>query len=84
MRKVDGGFKALAEWVGKKQFIIGDRFGHADVAVGSVCGYVDVRLSEYPWRKNHPDLAKYVDCLNGRQSFKDTVPVPQKITDKIV
>jgi len=84
MRKVDGGFKALAEWVGKKQFIIGDKFGHADVAVGSVCGYIDVRFSEYPWRKNYPDLAKYIDGLNERESFKETVPVPQKITDKIV
>lgn len=84
MRKVDGGFKALAEWAGKKKFIIGNKFGHADVAVGSVCGYVDVRLSDYPWRNNYPDLAKYVDGLHERQSFKDTVPFAQKISDKIV
>jgi len=47
MRKVDGGFKALAEWVGKKEFIAGGKFGLADVDAGSVCGYVDVRFSEY-------------------------------------
>ncbi|KAH7336590.1 glutathione S-transferase domain-containing protein [Rhexocercosporidium sp. MPI-PUGE-AT-0058] len=84
MRKVDSDFKALAEWVGKKQFIIDDKFGHADVAAGSVCGYVDVRLSEHPWRTTYPDLAKYINGLNERQSFKDTVPFAQRISDKIV
>lgn len=84
MRKVDGGFKALAEWVGKNDFIVAGTFGLADVAVGSVCGYVDVRFAEYPWRKNYPDLEKYVDKLNERQSFRDTIPSSQKITDKIV
>lgn len=84
MRKVDGGFRALAEWVENKQFLVGDRFGLADVAAGSVCGYVDVRWPEYPWRSRYPSLAKYVDGLNERQSFKDTVPSSQKINDKIV
>lgn len=84
MRKVDGGFKALAEWAGDKEFAIGGKFGLAEVAIGSVCGYVDVRFPEYPWRSRYPSLAKYADRLNERQSFKDTVPVGQKILDKIV
>ncbi|CZR55564.1 uncharacterized protein PAC_05452 [Phialocephala subalpina] len=83
MRKVDGGFEALAEWVGDKHFIVGGKFGLADVAAGSVCGYCDVRFAEYPWRKTYPKLAKYVDKLAARQSFKDTVPAGQKISDKI-
>lgn len=84
MRKVDGGFKALAEWVSEKAFLVGEKFGLADVAAGSVCGYVDVRFSEYPWRRRFPNLARYVDKLDQRQSFKDTVPVGQNIKDKIV
>jgi glutathione S-transferase len=84
IRKVDGRFKALAGWVGNKDFIVGGRFGLADVAAGSVCGYCDVRFSEYPWRTRYPNLAIYVDKLRERQSFKDTVPVGQKIKDKIV
>lgn len=84
MRKVDGGFKALAGWVGKKEFIAGGEFGLADIVAGSVCGYVDVRFSEYPWRERYPDLAKYADKLGKRQSFMDTVPVGQNITDKVV
>jgi glutathione S-transferase len=84
MRKVDGGFRTLAEWVGDKTFLVAGTFGLADVAVGSVCGYVDVRLSEYPWRSEYPNLAKYFDQLQERQSFKNTAPVSQKINDKIV
>lgn len=84
LRKINGGFKALAEWVGKKQFIVGDKFGLADVTVGSVCGYADVRIKGHPWRHRSPDLWKYVDKLNERQASKGTVPVAQKIMNTIV
>lgn len=83
MRKADGGFKALSKLVDDKEFIVGSTFGLADVAAGSVCGYVDVRFSEYPWRTEYPNLARYVDKLGERHSFRDTVPVGQKIKDKI-
>lgn len=84
MRKVEGGFKALAEWVGSKEFIVGGEFGLADIATGSLCGYVDVRWPDHPWRRTYPNLSRYYDGLSQRQSFKDTLPSPQKISDKIV
>ena len=44
MRKVDGGFKALAEWVDNKEFIIGGKFGlqmsrPGAFAVTSTCAF---------------------------------------------
>lgn len=83
-RKVDGGLKALAEWVGEKEFFIGDKFGLADVAAGSVLGYMSVRFPDLPWREDYPNLARYHDGLAERESFKKTVPSPQTIKDTIV
>lgn len=89
MRKVDGGLRALAEWVvdgeGKvREFIIGNRLSIADLAVASVCGWLRLRFSEYGLEGKLPKLAQYCDRLEERKSFKDTVPSPQTIKDKVV
>jgi len=84
MRKVEGGLKALSEWVGEKDFLVEDRLTLADIAAGSVLGYMTVRFKMIPWREQYPNLARYVDRLEERESFKDTKPYPQNITDKIV
>ena len=84
MRKVDGGMRAIAEWVGTREFITGDRFGLADVAAGTVCRYLDVRFPDYPWRTRHPDLSRYSDRMEQRPSFQGSVPMPQSISDTVV
>ena len=84
LRKVDGGMRALAEWADDREFVIGDRFGLADIAVGTVCGYLDVRFAEFPWRIRHPNLATLSDRLERRPSFQGSVPVAQVISDKVV
>jgi len=84
LRKVDGGMRALAEWAGDKEFVVGEKFGLADIATGTVCRYLDVRFPEYPWRERHPNLAAYSDRIERRPSFAGSVPVPQKISDKVV
>ncbi len=84
MRKVDGGMRALAGWAGTRTFIVGDRFGLADIAAGTVCRYLDVRFPDYPWRTDHPHLAAYSDRMEQRDSFRGSVPVPQVISDKVV
>lgn len=83
-RKVDGGIAALARLAGDRQHVVGDRFGLADIATGTVVRYLSVRWPEYPWRTRHPNLAALSDRLEQRRSFRDSVPVPQTITDKVV
>ena len=84
MRKVEGGLRVLDEWVGQKEFIVDGTFGLADVAAGVVLGYMKVRFADQGWQEKYPNLKKYSDRLEERQSFKETVPSPQTIKDKIV
>jgi len=83
-RKVDGGLRALAGIAGDRAWVVGDRFGLADIAAGTVLRYLEVRFPEQPWRRDHPNLAALSDRLEQRPSFAATVPVPQVISDKVV
>ncbi len=87
-RKVDGGLRALSDLAdarnGGHGWLVGGRFGLADIAAGTVLGYLDVRFPEHPWRDGHPNLVALSARLERRPSFAGTVPVPQTITDKVV
>jgi glutathione S-transferase len=76
--------KALSRWVGNKQFIVGDDLSLADIAAGTVLGYMKVRYPTQDWQEDYPNLKQYSDRLEERESFKETKPYPQKISDKIV
>lgn len=84
MRKVNGGLKALSQWVGDKEFIIGGQFSVADIAAGSTLGWMKVRMPDSEWQQVHPNLHRYIDNLETRESFKDSVPYAQTISDRIV
>jgi glutathione S-transferase len=83
-RKVDGGLQALADLAGDREWMVGDRFGLADIATGTVLRYLDVRFPKHPWRQQHPNLVALSARLEARPSFATTVPVPQAISDKVV
>ena len=82
-RKVEGGVRALAERTGDG-FLVGGRFGLADIAAGSLLRYLSVRFAEFDWAGEHPALAAMSARLEARPSFAATVPVPQSITEKVV
>lgn len=85
LRKVDGGLKQLNEYVGKgEDFVVGGKFGLGDLAIGSVCGFINLRFADYGLNDKFPGLAKYCGMLEERESFKTTRPKPQTISDKIV
>ncbi len=83
-RKIDGGIAALADAVGTRRFAVDDRFGLADIAIGSVLGYLGVRFTEKDWRGAYPALAAYADALFARPSFADSMPMAQVIRDRVV
>lgn len=83
MRKVQGGLKALNNFVDDKHYIFEDRLTLADIAIGSVLGFLTVRVI-LDWQSQYPKLVAYSERLEQLQSFKDTKPYAQNITDKIV
>ena len=78
-RKMDGGVREMAHSIGDRTWAVGERFGLGDIAVGCTMAILDLRFPEFEWRKSYPSLARYVDRVAERPSFRDTVPVVQAI-----
>ena len=70
--KVDRALQAMADDLAAKPWCAGDFFTLADIAVGCCLGWLELRLPELPWRRNHPKLARLTDKLAQRPSFKDS------------
>lgn len=83
-RKVDGALRELARMVGEQDFCHGGRFTMADVATGTLLGYMAVRWPQIDWQGRYPNLAAYSERMEQRQSFAATRPEPQLISDRVV
>lgn len=82
-RKVEGGVRELARRVGES-FLVGGRFGLADIAAGTALRYLALRFPEFDWAAEYPVLARMSEGLEVRASFIATRPVAQVIAEKIV
>jgi len=63
---------------------VDNRLTLADIAVGSLLGWLKVRMGEFNWRDKYLNLANLQDRLEARPSFANTVPYAQVIRDKVV
>lgn len=87
MRKVDGGIQALATFIeqsGGGNFLIGSKLTIADIAIGSLLGWFTLRWPDYDWKTKYPKLKTYFERIDQRDTFANTRPSPQTITDKVV
>ena len=83
-RKVDGALRELARLVGDQPFCHGGRFTMADVATGTLLGFLAVRWPQVEWQQRHPNLAAYWERIERRPSFAATRPHRQVIRDAVV
>lgn len=83
-RKVDGALRELARMVDDRDYCHGDAFTMADVATGTLLGYLDVRWPQIDWKTQYPNLAAYLRRMDARPSFASTRPEPQVISDRVV
>lgn len=58
--------------LGDEPFCMGVNLSLADLAVGCMLGYLDLRHSEIAWRQHHPSLARLYEKLEARPSFMST------------
>lgn len=79
--KVKAGTKALAGELGGRQWFVGAELGLADIAVGCMLGYLDLRLPEFGWRSRYPNLVAFAERIFARPSFAATIPEPQQIAE---
>ena len=73
--KVMLGLEVLNLDITKKKWCVNETFSLADIAVGCMLGYVDLRYKQLNWQDNYPNLAKHYSVLVKRPSFKQTMPV---------
>ncbi len=75
MAKVMLGLEVLNLDITKKKWCVNETFSLADIALGCMLGYLDVRHKQLNWQDNYPNLAKHYSVLVKRPSFKQTMPV---------
>ncbi|GGP26942.1 glutathione S-transferase N-terminal domain-containing protein [Silvimonas amylolytica] len=74
--RIDRGLAQLAQDLGERKWCMGDNFTLADIAVGCLLAYLDLRFADLHWQTLHPNLLKLQVRLNERPSFIDTQPPP--------
>jgi len=72
--KVRGAIRAMALGLGDHPYCTGNHFTLADVAVGCALLWLDFRFPQIDWRNDQPKLARLVDKISERPSFRDTRP----------
>jgi len=75
LSKVTAGLAKLDEDVSKKKWCVNETFSLADISVGCMLGYIDLRFKDLKLQNNYPSLFKHYTILSKRPSFKETEPV---------
>lgn len=76
MDKVTRGLKLLDKDLGKHNWCVDDTFSLADIAVGCLLGYLNLRFgAAINLANEYPNLERLNATLLKRQSFKDSLPV---------
>lgn len=77
MDKVSRGLRVLNNDLGHNKWCVDDTFSLADIAVGCMLGYVNLRFgSTINLAADYPNLERLQSVLIKRQSFIDSMPVP--------
>ena len=72
--KVQRGLKALSDDLGDSKWCVNETFSLADIALGCLLGYLELRYKDINWQQQYPNLARHYAALMKRASFMETAP----------
>lgn len=75
LEKVMRGLEVLNLDITKKKWCVNETFSLADIALGCMLGYLDLRFKHLLWQDKFINLTKHYSVLVKRPSFKQTMPV---------
>ncbi|PKO26111.1 MAG: glutathione S-transferase [Betaproteobacteria bacterium HGW-Betaproteobacteria-8] len=74
MGKVSRGLTQLNAELGENKWCVDDTFSLADIALGCLLGWLDLRYADMGWRGTYPNLARHFEEMMKRPSFSETAP----------
>lgn len=74
MGKVMRGLTQLNAELGENKWCVDDTFSLADIALGCMLGWLDLRYADMGWRDTYPNLARHFEEMMKRPSFSETIP----------
>jgi glutathione S-transferase len=74
MLKLSRGLAAMNAALGDGKWCVDDSFSLADIALGCVLGYLDLRYKDIGWQQQHPNLSRHYEAMLKRPSFSSTMP----------
>jgi len=72
--KVSRGLTQLNAELGENKWCVDDTFSLADIALGCMLGWLDLRYADMGWRESYPNLARHFEEMMKRPSFSETAP----------
>lgn len=74
MGKVSRGLTQLNAELSENKWCVDDTFSLADIALGCMLGWLDLRYADMGWRESYPNLARHFEEMMKRPSFSETAP----------
>jgi glutathione S-transferase len=72
--KAENAITAAANELGNKDFCHGTALSLADISLGCALLWLEFRLPHIKWRETYPNLKAWIEKLELRASFVETVP----------
>jgi len=72
--KIRAALVSMEAELGDHSYCMGVNYSLADIAVGCVLGYLDLRFAHIDWRSEHPNLDRLYKKLATRPAFVETAP----------